>query len=158
MENAKKQQIKFFLNSREKAKNNQKVVLSYADVASGSFQSKIKGVFNPAYDVKFIIHGFTSNADAPDFVAMMEALLDRRRRDRVNVIRVDWRRGARSGRFPNYVVAHKNTKVVGKEVAKFIHKLVQVQQGVYGWETERRVPGTGHRNRSLLLGFVLRGL
>ena len=125
-ESAKEQRIQFFLNSREKAKNHQKIVLSHADKTSASFQAKIKGFFNPAYNVKFLVHGFRSSAEKPRFVAMMEALLDVGQRDRFNVVRVDWRKGARYRAFPNYLVAHRNTKVVGQEIAKFIRKLVQV--------------------------------
>jgi len=124
-EPASVQQIKFFLNSREKAPDvNKTVVVSYDDLTWKNFESfvyKVKRAWHPRHNVVFIIHGWTKSADFHIFPNMMEALLNKS----VNVARVDWRVGAGHPDL-GYFQSAANTAIVGKEIAKFIALLVQL--------------------------------
>ena len=119
-ETAEKQEIKFFLNSRGKVKNDETKKISYADIPTDAFKSKIAGVFNKDHKVKIIVHGWTKSADFHLFVGMMKALLEA---EPVNVVRVDWSVGANR---IDYWQSAVNTQIVGEEIAKFINKLAQV--------------------------------
>lgn len=72
---------------------------------------------NKSYPVKFIIHGFGSGGKRPWVMDMAYKLLDF---DKVNVIVVDWEKGAV---LPNYVQAASNTRFVGHRIACLIKRI-----------------------------------
>lgn len=73
--------------------------------------------YNSSLPTKFIIHGFIQNADRSWIRDMKNTLL---RVEDLNVITVDWRKGAD---FP-YAQAASNCQIAGAEIAKLIKILV----------------------------------
>ncbi|XP_023227345.1 pancreatic lipase-related protein 2-like [Centruroides sculpturatus] len=78
--------------------------------------------FKPDRPTKFICHGFTQSGQSQVFIDMKNALLEV---EDVNVIIVDWNRGAA---LPFYLSAAVNTEVVGRQLAKLIYKLKYVRE------------------------------
>lgn len=74
--------------------------------------------FNASNPVKMVIHGFGSSGKRSWVGRMVEALLYA---GDVNVVVVDWEKGAT---LPNYVQAAANTRLVGKQVAVMMRRLM----------------------------------
>lgn len=70
--------------------------------------------FNPAHPTRVIIHGWTSDGDAPAYNYLRQQYLNL---GNFNVIVVNWGAGAIT---PNYVLAQSRVDDVGNVVANFI--------------------------------------
>ncbi|GAB6025976.1 hypothetical protein CHUAL_011945 [Chamberlinius hualienensis] len=92
------------------------VTLHYDNVSS-----MYNPLFNRSQPIKLMVHGFGSSCQKQWAIEMRKALLQL---ENVNVICVNWEEGAA---LPNYVQAAANTRVVGKQVAKFIRTLNQIR-------------------------------
>ncbi|XP_066297880.1 pancreatic lipase-related protein 2-like [Branchiostoma lanceolatum] len=108
---------KFYVFTRSNPTIEDRQEISYEDTSSLRMSH-----FNPKNPVKVLIHGFFSNPiDVPPFWprdAMMEIL----KRDDMNVIVVDWNKGAVA---PNYFAAASNIRVVAAQTAKLIVFLME---------------------------------
>ncbi|XP_054922869.2 pancreatic triacylglycerol lipase-like [Dermacentor andersoni] len=76
--------------------------------------------FNASKPVKLIIHGFGSSGKRSWVHRMVDALLAA---GDVNVLVVDWEKGAT---LPNYVQAAANARLVGRQVAQAVRRLLRL--------------------------------
>lgn len=76
--------------------------------------------FNASKPVKLIIHGFGSSGKRSWVRRMVDALLAA---GDVNVLVVDWEKGAT---LPNYVQAAANARLVGRQVAQAVRRLLRL--------------------------------
>ncbi|XP_035698636.1 uncharacterized protein LOC118431502 [Branchiostoma floridae] len=90
--------------------------ISYDDILSVQ-----NSPFDPAKPVKVLIHGFYSYPITGDPFWAGDAMREMLKRDDINVIIVDWNKGAE---FPNYAQAATNIRLVAAQVAKLITFLV----------------------------------
>lgn len=82
--------------------------------------SIINSRFDPLLKVKFIIHGFTQNGQTAWVNEMARELL---RKEKLNVIVVDWGPGSSALNLNLYYAAAGNTRLVGAQVADMIDVL-----------------------------------
>jgi len=108
--------------------------------------------FNSAHETKFVVHGFTDNANSQWLIDIKDALL----RYGANVILVDWSKGAKG---PNYFQAAANTRVVGAHIASLV--LVAEQMGaspssshVIGHSLGAHIAGSAGRKLNGRLGRI----
>jgi len=106
-----KLRTRFLLNTRENSAPSMEDPLKYTE----EFSVK-RSHFKPSRKTKIIVHGFTDNGGDDWLVKMMKEFLIK---DDFNVIRVDWRIGAR---IP-YELATANTRVVGAEIALLVQRI-----------------------------------
>jgi len=124
-ESADKQDISFFLNSREKGANvSEPFIVPHRYLDSWIFKHKIVSAWNPAHKVVILVHGWTHSANYHLFTTMAEALMDLP--EPVNVARVNWEKGAAHQGLvgEEYFQSAANTAIVGEEIAKFIWYLL----------------------------------
>ncbi|XP_077525662.1 pancreatic lipase-related protein 2-like [Haemaphysalis longicornis] len=76
--------------------------------------------FNASKPVKLVIHGFGSSGKRSWVRRMVDALLTA---GDVNVVVVDWEKGAT---LPNYVQAAANARLVGRQVAQAVRRLMRL--------------------------------
>ncbi|CAH1243015.1 PNLIPRP3 [Branchiostoma lanceolatum] len=90
--------------------------ISYDDILSVQ-----NSPFDPTKPVKVLIHGFYSYSITGDPFWAGDAMREMLIRDDINVIIVDWNKGAE---FPNYAQAATNVRLVAAQVARLITFLV----------------------------------
>ncbi|XP_078656697.1 pancreatic lipase-related protein 2-like [Branchiostoma floridae x Branchiostoma belcheri] len=90
--------------------------ISYDDILSVQ-----NSPFDPTKPVKVLIHGFYSYPITGDPFWAGDAMREILKRDDINVIIVDWNKGAE---FPNYAQAATNIRLVAAQVAKLITFLI----------------------------------
>ncbi|KAL3869627.1 hypothetical protein ACJMK2_042292 [Sinanodonta woodiana] len=100
--------------------------------------------FNGNKDTKFIIHGYKHSTSNPWDINMKDAILER---DDVNVILVDWVKGAR---ITNYAQVVANTRVVGALLALLMKTLANETEGNY----LRRMHLIGHSLGAHVAGYA----
>lgn len=101
----------FLLNTRENSAPSMEDSLKYTEEFSVR-----RSHFKPTRKTKIIVHGFTDNGGDGWLVKMMKAFLIN---DDFNVIRVDWKIGAR---IP-YELATANTRLIGAEIALLVNRI-----------------------------------
>ncbi|XP_078656777.1 pancreatic lipase-related protein 2-like [Branchiostoma floridae x Branchiostoma belcheri] len=103
---------KFYVFTRSNPTIEERQEISYEDPSSLRMSH-----FNPRNKVKVLIHGFFSNPiTEPPFWAG-DAMMEMLKRDDLNVIVVDWNKGAAA---PNYFAAASNIRVVAAQIAKLL--------------------------------------
>lgn len=131
-ENPANTKTKFLLYTR---KNKKRPLRLRYDRQNTVNRTRFRELFNPNLDTKIIIHGFKESRHKPWVKDVTREML---RKENVNVIVVDWSRGARG---KNYFRAVANTRIVGAETA-WIMQLIESYMRVR--------PSTFH-----LIGFSL---
>ncbi|KAK6188486.1 hypothetical protein SNE40_004651 [Patella caerulea] len=130
------QQISFHLYTRQSGHSYQTIrEHDHSSIKNSHFKHNVKTVF--------IIHGFTSNGLVDWLVTMASEIL---KHEDVNVIGVDWEKGAA---HVNYFKAVANTRVVGAVTAQLIKDLKSV-----GGISYSKVHVIGHSLGSHIAGYI----